>query len=194
VTGTRPALVLLVPLAYARTHDGPIAILPGGPFERGSRYTGPEPDWSEMRTRGEVEFQLLDPPRSRITWIAEHENKIYIVSGYMNTILGRIWKQWPHEALKDPRVLLRIDDEIYARECDAVAGQGSPRAGLRALLRTVVEAGSQRRGACLGCFGVKSPYGNTENVIGLHPVIFALQGKGGGVIACRGVFRRLQVG
>ncbi len=110
------ALVLALFLAYARTHDGPIAIVPGGPFERGELHTGPEPDWSAMRTRGEVEFQLLDPPRSRITWIAEHENRIYIVSGYMNTTFGKIWKQWPHEVEKDNRILLRVDDTIYERQ------------------------------------------------------------------------------
>ncbi len=110
------ALVLVLVLAYARTHDGPIGILPGGAFERGEIYSGPEPDWSAMRTRGEVEFQLLDPPRSRITWIAEHENRIYIVSGYMNTTLGKIWKHWPHEVEEDNRILLRVDDTIYERQ------------------------------------------------------------------------------
>ncbi|MCR9095212.1 MAG: hypothetical protein NXI30_13410 [bacterium] len=109
-------LVLVLFLGYARIHDGPIAIVPGGPFERGERYTGPEPDWSFMRTRDEVEFQLLDPPRSRITWVAEHENKVYIVSGYMNTTFGKIWKQWPHEVEKDNRILLRVDDTIYERQ------------------------------------------------------------------------------
>jgi hypothetical protein len=119
------ALVLVLFLAYARTHDGPIAIVPGGPFERGELYTGPEPDWSAMRTRSEVEFQLLDPPRSRITWIAEHENRIYIVSGYMNTTFGKIWKQWPHEIQQDNRILLRVDDTIYERQADKYLPEGT---------------------------------------------------------------------
>jgi hypothetical protein len=102
-------------LVYARFHDGPIAIVAGGPFTSGELYAGPEPDWSPMRTRQEVEFQLLDPSRSRITWIAEHAGKPYIVSGYMNTAFGKLWKHWPHEIAKDDRILLRVDDAIYER-------------------------------------------------------------------------------
>jgi hypothetical protein len=102
-------------LVYARFHDGPIAIIAGGPFTSGDIYTGPEPDWSSMRPRQEVEFQLLDPSRSRIAWVAEHEAKPYIVSGYMNTTFGKLWKQWPHEIAKDDRILLRVDDAIYGR-------------------------------------------------------------------------------
>ena len=89
--------VIVLFLVYARFHDGPIAIVAGGPFNSGEFYSGPEPDWSPMRTRQEVEFQLLEPARSRVTWIAEHGGKPYIVSGYMNTSFGKIWKQWPHE-------------------------------------------------------------------------------------------------
>ncbi|MFT5042703.1 MAG: hypothetical protein ACI8TX_003696 [Hyphomicrobiaceae bacterium] len=102
-------------LVYARFHDGPIAIIAGGPFTSGQLYTGPEPDWSPMSTREEVEFQLLEPARSRITWIAEHEGKPYIVSGYMNTSFGKLWKHWPHEIAKDNRILFRVDDVIYER-------------------------------------------------------------------------------
>ena len=102
-------------LTYARAHDGPIAMVAGGPFTSGELYVGPEPDWSPMAVRDEVEFQLLDPPRSRITWVAAHEGKAYIVSGYMNTAFGKLWKQWPHEVAKDDRILLRVDDTIYER-------------------------------------------------------------------------------
>jgi hypothetical protein len=107
--------VILLFLVYARFHDGPIAIVAGGPFSSGEFYAGPEPDWSPMRTRQEVEFQLLEPARSRVTWIAEHDGKPYIVSGYMNTSFGKIWKQWPHEIANDDRILLRVDDVIYER-------------------------------------------------------------------------------
>ena len=50
-----------------------------------------------------------------MTWIAEHEGKPYIVSGYMNTTFGKLWKQWPHEVAKDDRILLRVDGVIYER-------------------------------------------------------------------------------
>ncbi|MDJ0869449.1 MAG: hypothetical protein QNK03_25320 [Myxococcota bacterium] len=109
-------LVLIVGLGIgARYSDGPIAIFAGGPFESGDLVEGPEPDWSFVRDVQEVEFQLLDPPRSRTTWILDHEGKAYIPSGYMTTWWGKLWKQWPHEAAKDPRILLRIGDRIYER-------------------------------------------------------------------------------
>ena len=99
----------------ARFHDGPIAIFAGGPFESGELVTGPEPDWSFVREVREVEFQLLDPARSRTTWILDHGGKAYIPCGYMTTWWGRLWKRWPHEAAEDPRVLLRIDGKLYER-------------------------------------------------------------------------------
>jgi hypothetical protein len=112
--------VLLIALAGlavgARFHDGPIAIFAGGPFASGELVGGPEPDWSFVREIQEVEFQLLDPPRSRTTWILEHEGKAYIPSGYMTTWWGKLWKRWPHEAAKDPRILLRIDGKLYERQ------------------------------------------------------------------------------
>jgi len=109
-------LILVAGLAVgARFHDGPIAIFAGGPFESGELVNGPEPDWSFVREVREVEFQLLDPPRSRTTWILDHAGKAYIPCGYMTTWWGRIWKRWPHDAARDPRILLRIDGKLYER-------------------------------------------------------------------------------
>ena len=98
-----------------RFGDGPTAIIAGGAFKTGEQYTGPEPDWSFLKDRQEVEFQLMDPERSRTTWIVEHEGRIYIPSGYMKSTLGKIWKQWPKEAERDGRALLRVDGKIYER-------------------------------------------------------------------------------
>lgn len=100
----------------ARFADGPIAMFAGGPFTNGELIGGSEPDWSFVHDVQEVEFQLLDPPRSRTTWILEHEGRIYIPSGYMNTTWGKLWKQWPIEAMKDGRTILRVDGKLYERE------------------------------------------------------------------------------
>ena len=100
----------------ARFADGPVEIIAGGPFTSGELVKGPEPDWSFIREIQEVEFQLLEPPRSRTTWILEHEGKAYIPCGYMTTWWGKIWKQWPLEAEKDPRILLRIGEALYERQ------------------------------------------------------------------------------
>ena len=64
----------------------------------------------------EVEFQLLSPARSRTTWILEVDGKVYIPCGYMTSTVGRIWKQWPIEAEKDGRAILRVGDKKYERQ------------------------------------------------------------------------------
>jgi hypothetical protein len=102
-------------LVGARFADGPLAIIAGGPFTSGQLISGPEPDWSFAHDIQEVEFQLLDPERSRTTWIIEHEGKVYIPSGYMTSWYGKLWKQWPLEAEKDGRIVLRVGDKLYER-------------------------------------------------------------------------------
>jgi hypothetical protein len=97
----------------ARFSDGPMAILAGGPFESGQRFDEPIRDWRFVHDVQEVQFQLLDPPRSRTTWIIEHDGRAFIPSGYMTTWWGRLWKQWPREAERDGRILLRIDGRIH---------------------------------------------------------------------------------
>ena len=109
-------VVIGVLLVGARFADGPIAIIAGGPFTSGELAGGPEPDWSFVHEVREVEFQLLNPARSRTTWILDHEGKAYIPCGYMTTWWGKLWKQWPHEAEKDPRILLRVGDRLYERK------------------------------------------------------------------------------
>ncbi len=109
-------LAIALLLLGMRFADGPYGIVPGGEFTSGERYLGPEPDWSFVKDRGEVEFQLHDPARSRTTWIVEHGGRIYIPCGYMNSTWGRWWKQWPIEAEKDGRAVLRIDGVLYDRE------------------------------------------------------------------------------
>ncbi len=108
--------VIAVLAIAARLSDGPIAILPGGPLELGELVAGPEPDWAFAREIDTVELQLVTPPRSRTTWILEQDGKIYIPCGYMNSTLGRLWKQWPIEAEADGRALLRIDGKRYERQ------------------------------------------------------------------------------
>ena len=100
-------------LVGARFADGPLAIVAGGPFETGERIETPVDDWSFVHDVQEVEVQLLEPPRSRTTWIIEHDGRAFIPSGYMTSWWGRLWKQWPLEAEQDGRILLRIGGEIH---------------------------------------------------------------------------------
>jgi hypothetical protein len=109
-------------LVGARFGDGPIAVAAGGPFTSGRLVAGPEPDWSFVRDVREVEFQLLEPARSRTTWILEHQGKAYIPCGYMTTWWGRIWKKWPIEVARDDRALLRIGSDLYERRLVRIEG------------------------------------------------------------------------
>lgn len=109
-------LLVLVTVVGARFADGPVAIVAGGPFTTGELVTGPEPDWTAVRDVSEVEFQLLDPARSRTTWILEHEGRIFIPCGYMTSTFGKLWKKWPIEAQHDGRAILRIDGKLYERQ------------------------------------------------------------------------------
>lgn len=99
----------------ARFGDGPIAVFPGGPLESGELYTGPEPDWSFARDLAEMEFQLVEPPESRTIWLQVVDGKLYAVSGYMNSTVGRLWKHWPYHAAEDPRAVVRIEGTRYER-------------------------------------------------------------------------------
>lgn len=110
-------VVLLVVVAVvARFGDGPMAILPGGPLEAGELYSGSEPDWTFARDIGEMELQLVDPPVSRTVWLQVVDQKLYVVSGYMNTGTGKLWKHWPYHAEKDPRAVIRIAGKRYERK------------------------------------------------------------------------------
>ena len=115
-------LVVFSIFAVARFSDGPIGngppieMVTAGPFKTGElQVGGDEPDWSFLKDYPIVQFQLLDPPRSRTTFIMETEGRIFIPSGYMNSTMGKIWKHWPMEAEKDGRALLRVDGKLYER-------------------------------------------------------------------------------
>ncbi len=107
------AAALLVLFVWGRFSDGPVGFFSGGPLVRGERITTAVPDWSFATDVQNIEFQLLEPPRSRTVWIVVEDGKAYIPCGIPNF---RLWKQWPHEALEDGRALLRIDGKLYPRQ------------------------------------------------------------------------------
>ena len=109
------AIVVLGFFLATRFTDGPIGVLTGGAFSTGEVVSA-EPDWRFVKDYNTVEFQLLEPARSRTSWIAEHQGRIFIPSGYMLSTVGKIWKQWPLHAEKDGRVILRVDDKLYPRQ------------------------------------------------------------------------------
>ena len=112
------ALILLFALVVfgARFGDGPTAIIPGGPLEAGEMHVGPEPDWSFARDLPDLELQLVEPTVSRTIWLQVVDGKLYAVSGYMNSTVGKLWKHWPYQAAKDPRAVIRVAGKRYERK------------------------------------------------------------------------------
>lgn len=94
-----------------RFSDGPMEIISGGPFTTG-KLIPTQSSWTSIRDRNTIEFQTLDPVSSRTVWLAVHDEKLFIISGYMNTYFGGIWKQWPHYLDKDDRIIIRVDDRL----------------------------------------------------------------------------------
>jgi hypothetical protein len=112
-------LILVAAVVGARFADGPVGPLPGGPFRSGERVTEPVTDWDFIEDVPQVELQLLDPPRSRTTWVLEEDEQAYIPCGLPGL---RLWKQWPHEALEDGRAILRSEGRLYPVELVRVEG------------------------------------------------------------------------
>ncbi len=108
--------VVAVVLIGARFADGPLEMIAGGPFTSGELQTKPPADWSFARDIETIEFQSLEPPRSRTVWVLAHDGRLFIPSGYMNSTWGRIWKQWPIEAERDGRIITRIDGKLYYQQ------------------------------------------------------------------------------
>ncbi len=109
------ALGIGIFLFSMRFSDGPKAVFSGGPFSSGALTVAPD-DWTYLKDRMEIEFQTMDPATSRTVWLAVHDQRLFVVSGYMTTGYGGIWKQWPHYLENDNRVILRIDDNLYEQQ------------------------------------------------------------------------------
>ncbi|NRA01566.1 MAG: hypothetical protein HRU00_03080 [Myxococcales bacterium] len=104
-------VVVLIGIALvARLSDGPIGPFAGGTLLGGVLVPDSTVDWSFARDIDTVEFQLLDPARSRTVWILVRDGELYIPCQVPEF---RLWKQWPHEALEDGRAVIRVDGKRY---------------------------------------------------------------------------------
>ena len=115
-------VLLLIPIVAVGTlaftsgySDGPSVVFGGGALVAGELVTGPEPDWSFTRDIQNIELQLVDPPRSRLVLVIEYEGKLYVISDYMGSRVGRLWKRWPAQAERDGRAIIRIAGKRYER-------------------------------------------------------------------------------
>ena len=88
-------VVTLVTLTLKNQNaDGPSVLFPGGELVSGQLHQGAEPDWSFTDDVFVIELQTTDPVSSRRIFIMESDGKVYVPSGYMRSLLGRLWKEW----------------------------------------------------------------------------------------------------
>jgi len=102
-----------------RFSDGPLEIISGGPFKTGELTIHPD-DWSFLTGRDSIEFQTMDPSTSRTVWLGVYDRRLFLVSGYMTTGYGKLWKHWPHYLEEDNRVILRIDGKLYEQRMQRI--------------------------------------------------------------------------
>lgn len=95
-----------------RFNDGPMEIISGGPFIRGELVTDVD-DWSFLSGRATIELQTMLPPRSRTMWLVVYDNRLFVLSSYMNTMVGKVWKKWPRTIEKNNLAVVRADDKLY---------------------------------------------------------------------------------
>lgn len=97
--------------------DGATVVFPGGEMVAGELQTGAEPNWSFTDDIFTIELQLNDPMATRRIFILESEGKIYVVSGYMKSLLGKIWKEWAFDADEgNDEGVLRVNNVRYPRQ------------------------------------------------------------------------------
>ncbi len=100
----------------ARFSDGPISVFPGGPLVSGVPTKYGTVEWDRVDPIRELELQLENPPRSRITRFLVYEGAPYIPCAFCT---NRLLKRWPRELQQDDRVILRVDG------CSSRAGPGT---------------------------------------------------------------------
>src|SRR5437773_61502 len=87
-------LVLVVAIGAvfvgARFHDGPLALIPGGPLQRGELVAQAPTDWSFAAGVQEIEMQLAYENTSRTTWIVAKDGAAYIPCS-LNFPPGKRW-------------------------------------------------------------------------------------------------------
>jgi hypothetical protein len=103
------AAVVALLFVAARFHDGPLAMIPGGPLTAGTLVTDPVQDWRFAADEDTIELQLADEDTSRTVWILVNEGLAFIPCS-----LGfPPGKRWHRRADQDGRALLRIQGKRY---------------------------------------------------------------------------------
>jgi len=93
----------------ARFHDGPLALIPGGPLVAGELVAGPVTDWSFAAAVPEIELQLAYQDSSRITWILVNEGVAFIPA----SLSYPPGKRWHKAADQNGAAIVRIQGKRY---------------------------------------------------------------------------------
>ena len=135
------ALLILIGgiLFTVRFADGPVGPMPGGPLTKGPLVTDAVIDWDNIlqgQSVATIELQLVEPARSRAVGAFAYEGELYVPCdlGFVwrripdtstRALLRLIWtfKQWHKEALKDGRVVIRVEGKRYARQAVLVTDE-----------------------------------------------------------------------
>ena len=110
-------VLALLGLGAMRFVDGPMGMLSGGAFSSGELQASAR-DFSMLEGRDTIEFQTMDPATSRTIWLVVFETRLFLVSGYMNSSFGKLWKQWPSYLERDDSILIRADGRIYPQRLE----------------------------------------------------------------------------
>ena len=119
VLGGLVALVLMVGILFlgARFHDGPLALIPGGPLVSGDLVIGPVSDWTFATAVELIELQLSADTTSRTTWILVEDGQAYIPCS-----LGfPPGKNWHLRADRDGDAVVRIQGKRYPVTLDRIS-------------------------------------------------------------------------
>jgi len=111
------AVVILVPLilwavagAVTAFHDGPLGVVPGGPFSSGK--TSPYPlNWNFLAGRNTLQFQTVEPPVARTIAFVVVDGRLFLTSNMQG--INSWYKRWPYQAVSNSEILLRVDGQVY---------------------------------------------------------------------------------
>ncbi len=120
--GILGALILLVGAVFvlARFHDGPIAMIPGGPLEAGELVREPVRDWGFASDVEEIELQLADDDTSRTTWILVSGGHAFIPC----SLSFPPGKNWHLRADENGEAIVRIEGRRYPVTLERVTRPG----------------------------------------------------------------------
>lgn len=116
--GLVAVLVLFVGILFlgARFHDGPLALIPGGPLVSGELVTEPVLDWAFATSVELIELQLNAETTSRTTWILVEDGQAFIPCS-----LGfPPGKNWHLRADENGRAVIRLLGKRYEVSLDRI--------------------------------------------------------------------------